>query len=87
MQRYRMLASLAAVQISPRDGGSERAGTMALLPRNATVEVSGTSRLGPRMIEISWRRHMYAVFEFDFKTRATLQPDRQLSLISSEKTS
>lgn len=46
------------------------------LPADALIEKIGPSTLGTGMIEVSWQRQLYAVFEKDLTIRATLQPSR-----------
>ena len=60
MRRYRTITPLVAMQT---------AGLMVSLPRDVTVEVSGTSTV-PGMVEVLWQSESYAVFELDLKTRA-----------------
>jgi hypothetical protein len=43
---------------------------MTSLPSDAIVEARGPSRLGTGMIEVTWQRQRYAVFELDLTTRA-----------------
>ena len=47
----------------------QTAGLMVSLPRDVTVEVSGTSTV-PGMVEVLWQSESYSVFELDLKTRA-----------------
>jgi hypothetical protein len=56
MRRYRTITPLVAMQT-------------VSLPRDVTVEVSGTSTV-PGMVEVLWQSESYAVFELDLKTRA-----------------
>jgi hypothetical protein len=43
---------------------------MTSLPSDAIVEARGPSGLGTGMIEVTWQRQRYAVFELDLTTRA-----------------
>ena len=65
---------LVAIRLDPgQDRGNS--GALASLPREAVVEVCGSSSLGPHMMEVSWQDNRYAVFERDLHSRATLEPD------------
>ena len=50
---------------------------MTSLPSDAVVEIEGPSRLGSGMVEVSWERQLYAVFELDLATRATLESNQE----------
>jgi hypothetical protein len=71
MRRYRTITPLVAIQAP---------GVMASLPRDVTVEVSGTSAV-PGMVEVLWQSKSYAVFELDLNTRAL--PEANPELIAS----
>jgi hypothetical protein len=42
------------------------------LPSDVVVETVGPSDLGTGMVEVTWLRQRYAVFELDLVERATL---------------
>jgi hypothetical protein len=76
VQRFTITTPLVAVRLYPRSD-SEKAGVIASLPSDALVEIQGPSGLGTGMIEVSWDRQRYAVFELDLESRATLESDVQ----------
>jgi len=58
---------------------------MSSLPSDAIVETLGPSDLGKGMIEVSWERKRYVVFEIDLTSRATLEAvEEALSVASSD---
>ena len=69
MQRYSISMPLVAIRLCP-SGDSNKAGVMSSLPSEAIVETLGPSNLGRGMVEVSWQRQRYAVFELDLSTRA-----------------
>jgi hypothetical protein len=69
MQRYSISTSLVAIRLCP-SGDSDKAGVMSSLPSDAIVEILGPSKLGRGMVEVSWQRQRYAVFERDLTARA-----------------
>jgi len=69
MQRYSITTPLVAIRLCPFD--TDKAGVMSSLPSDAIVEIQGPSDLGRGMVEVSWQRQRYAVFELDLATRAT----------------
>jgi hypothetical protein len=71
MQRYSINTPLVAVRLF-RSHETEKAGVMTSLPAKAVVEIHGPSDLGTGMIEVSWERCRYAVFERDLKVRGGL---------------
>ena len=73
MQRYTIGTPLIAVRLC-RLSDSDKAGVMTSLPGDAIVEIQGPSHLGTGMVEASWQRQRYAVFELDLTTRATPEP-------------
>jgi hypothetical protein len=73
MQRYSITLPLVAIRLSSSKE-TEKAGEMTSLPSGAIVEVRGPSGLGYGMVEVSWQRQGYAVFELDLATRAIPQP-------------
>lgn len=76
MERYTINTPLAAVRLCP-SSDSDKAGVMTLLPSDAIVETHGPSSLGTGMIEVSWERQRYVVFELDLSTRATLESNHE----------
>lgn len=76
MQRYTISTPLVAVRLCPSDD-SNKPGVMTSLPSDAVVEIEGPSRLGSGMVEVSWERQLYAVFELDLATRATLESNQE----------
>jgi len=70
MQRYTISLPFVAILLSPSDGNI--AGVMSSLPSGVIVESSGPSDLGTGMIEVSWERQRYVVFERDLKVRGSL---------------
>jgi hypothetical protein len=71
MQRYSINTPLVAIRLCP-SSESDKAGVMTSLPSKAIVETLGPSNLGKAMVEVSWERQRYAVFQRDLATRATL---------------
>ena len=69
MQRYSITSPLVAVRLCPSTD-SDKEGVMTSLPSDAIVEARGPSGLGTGMIEVTWQRQRYAVFELDLTTRA-----------------
>ena len=72
MQRYSITSPLVAIRLHPSNE-SDRTGVMSSLPTDAIVEARGPSGLGTGMIEVTWQRQRYAVFELDLTTRAILE--------------
>ena len=73
MQRYTISTPLVAIRLCS-SSEADKAGVMSSLPCEAVVEIHGPSGLGTGMVEVSWERQRYAVFELDLATRATLEP-------------
>lgn len=69
MQRYAISTPLVAIRLCP-SSESDKAGVMCSLPSDAIVEIQGPSNVGRGMVEVSWQRQRYAVFELDLSTRA-----------------
>lgn len=69
MQTYTITTPLVAIRLCPCSE-SDKAGVMSSLPSDAIVEIQGPSNLGRGMVEVSWQRQRYAVFELDLSTRA-----------------
>ena len=69
MQTYTISVPLAAIRLCPSTD-SDKAGVLDSLPSDAIVEIHGPSDLGHGMIEVSWQRRRYAVFERDLAARA-----------------
>jgi len=77
MQRYRITTTLVAIRLCV-SSNVDKAGVMMSLPSDAVVAVCGPSRLGKGMIEVSWERQPYAVFELDLASRAIpIAPNEQ----------
>ena len=71
MQRYSITTPLVAVRLCA-SSDTDKAGVMTFVPTDAILETLGPSNLGNGMIEVSWQRQRYALFEWDLKDRATL---------------
>jgi hypothetical protein len=71
MQRYTISTPLVAIRLCP-SADSDKAGVMSSLPSDAIVEDLGPSDLGTGMVEVSWQRQRYAVFQQDLAARGTL---------------
>ena len=69
MQTYTISTPLAAIRLCP-PADSDKAGVLTSLPSDAIVEMHGPSDLGRGMVEVSWHRQRYAVFEGDLVSRA-----------------
>ena len=69
MQRYSITSPLVAVRLCP-SSDADKEGVMTSLPSDAIVEARGPSGLGTGMVEVTWQRQRYAVFELDLTTRA-----------------
>lgn len=72
MQRYSITSPLVAIWLCP-SSETDKTGVMSSLPSDAIVEARGPSGLGTGMIEVTWQRQRYAVFELDLTTRAILE--------------
>jgi hypothetical protein len=71
MQRYTISSPLVAIRLCP-SSESDKAGVVSSLPSDVVVETVGPSDLGTGMVEVTWQRQRYAVFELDLVERATL---------------
>ena len=71
MQRYTISSPLVAIRLCP-SSESDKAGAVSSLPSDVVVETVGPSDLGTGMVEVTWQRQRYAVFELDLVERATL---------------
>ena len=69
MQQYCINTQLVAIRLCP-SGESDKAGVMSSLPADAIVEIEGPSDVGRGMVEVSWQRQRYAMFERDLMARA-----------------
>ncbi|HEV2688324.1 MAG TPA: hypothetical protein VGV35_07210 [Bryobacteraceae bacterium] len=81
MQRYSIFSPLVAVRLCP-SGDTGKVGVLTSLPSDAVVEACGPSELGTGMIEVSWDRQRFAVFERDLETRANLEPSESLAVVN-----
>ena len=76
MQRYTISTPLVAIRLCP-SADSDKVGVMSSLPSDAIVDALGPSDLGKGMIEVSWERKRYVVFELDLATRATVESNEE----------